>query len=56
MIGIILKIDRSSWLTLFLISREIDVFIEKLKSTIEFFTSLESTSSDGADDGFVPFV
>ena len=36
--------------------REVDVFIEKLESTIEFFASLESSSSDGADDDFVPFV
>ena len=38
--------------------REIDFFVEKLQSTVEFFQSLEaggSTRASGSDD-FVPFV
>lgn len=36
--------------------KDVDYFIEKLESTIKFFTSLESTSSSNGDDDFVPFI
>lgn len=35
--------------------RDIDVFIEKLEATIQFFTGLEASNNEGSD-GFVPFV
>jgi hypothetical protein len=38
-------------------NREIDVFVEKLKSTVAFFSGLETAESDSeATDDFVPFV
>lgn len=38
-------------------NREVDYFIEKLDSTIKFFTGLESSSDEGnGDDDFVPFI
>jgi hypothetical protein len=39
-------------------NRDVDYFIEKLESTIKFFTNLESSSDeDGAgENDFVPFI
>jgi hypothetical protein len=37
----------------FLNIRDVDAFIDSLKSTIKFF---EAPAEDGTDDGFVPFV
>jgi hypothetical protein len=39
------------------IYRDVDAFIEKLDSTIKFFTGLEASSSgEDCDDDFVPFI
>jgi len=39
------------------ISRDIDTLIEKLLSTIRFFTELEGgNGAQGSEDEFVPFI
>jgi hypothetical protein len=36
--------------------RDVDYFIEKLESTIKFFTDLESPPSGDVAEDFVPFI
>lgn len=41
---------------IFLQYRDVDIFVEKLDSTVKFFQNLENPGNEKVDDDFVPFI